>query len=182
MAQYTRGAFSRYATPSSRAVTQSPEVSMLRAICACTASTSSISEGGERMQPRYTAPATSRIPRYKCRFFPLSRNSFGNLPPEPPIFSSTEIAPSNPIGDSQHWLVSPGDLESASRSRPAGKGPRDSPHHPTKPPASEGADIPEANHGPGCRILPSFGEEPKPAAYRASIPSVELFAANRESS
>ena len=31
---------------------QSPEVTMLRAICACTASTSSISDGGERMQPR----------------------------------------------------------------------------------------------------------------------------------
>src|ERR1700733_10327836 len=60
MAQDTRGAFSRYATPSRRAVTQSPEVSMLRAICACTASTSSIREGGETMQPRYTAAASSR--------------------------------------------------------------------------------------------------------------------------
>ena len=34
------------------AVTQSPEANILRAICACTASTSSISDGGERMQPR----------------------------------------------------------------------------------------------------------------------------------
>ena len=44
--QYLSGDFSRYATPFSRAVTQSPDSSMLRAICACTASTSSISEGG----------------------------------------------------------------------------------------------------------------------------------------
>ena len=52
MAQYTNGAFSRYTTPSSRAVTQSPEVSIFREIWACTASTSSISDGGEMMQPR----------------------------------------------------------------------------------------------------------------------------------
>jgi hypothetical protein len=35
----------------------------LRAICACTASTSSISDGGEIMQPAYTAAATSRTIR-----------------------------------------------------------------------------------------------------------------------
>ena len=43
------GGFLRYGAYRRRAVTQSPEVSMLRAICACTASTSSISEGGEIM-------------------------------------------------------------------------------------------------------------------------------------
>jgi hypothetical protein len=51
-AQYMSGDFSRYATPSRRAVTQSPDVSIVRAICACTASTSSIRDGGDRIQPR----------------------------------------------------------------------------------------------------------------------------------
>src|ERR1022692_2587191 len=57
--QYFKGDFSRYATPSSRAVTQSPDCSMLRAICPCTASTSSIREGGLTMQPMKIAAATS---------------------------------------------------------------------------------------------------------------------------
>ena len=38
--------YTQTTTPSSLAVTQSPEVKMLRAICACTASTSSINGGG----------------------------------------------------------------------------------------------------------------------------------------
>src|SRR5207253_4366991 len=58
--QYLRGDFSRYAMPFRRAVTQSPESSMLRAICACTASTSSIKDGGLMMQPRKTSAATAR--------------------------------------------------------------------------------------------------------------------------
>ena len=57
--QYLRGDFSRYATPSRRAVTRSPDCSILRAICACTASTSSISEGGLIMQPMKISAATS---------------------------------------------------------------------------------------------------------------------------
>jgi hypothetical protein len=36
---------------------------MLRAICACTASTSSMREGGEIIEPAYTAAATSRTIR-----------------------------------------------------------------------------------------------------------------------
>ena len=39
-------------------MTQSPESSMLRAICACTASTSSINDGGLTMQPRKMSAAT----------------------------------------------------------------------------------------------------------------------------
>ena len=42
--------FSKYATPFRRAVTQSPDSSMFRAICACTASTSSMSDGGLRIE------------------------------------------------------------------------------------------------------------------------------------
>jgi hypothetical protein len=38
--------------PFNRAVTQSPDSSMFRAICACTASTSSIRNGGLITQPR----------------------------------------------------------------------------------------------------------------------------------
>jgi len=57
--QYFNGDFSRYAMPSRRAVTQSPESSMLREICACTASTSSIKDGGLTMQPRKTIAATA---------------------------------------------------------------------------------------------------------------------------
>src|SRR5581483_1707911 len=56
--QYLSGDFSRYGTPSRRAVTQSPELSILRAIWACTASTSSIKDGGLNAQPKKTSAAT----------------------------------------------------------------------------------------------------------------------------
>lgn len=49
--------------PSSRAVTQSPEVTMLRAIWADTESTSSSKDGGDTIEPRYMAPATSKMTR-----------------------------------------------------------------------------------------------------------------------
>src|SRR5580700_5794292 len=183
MAQYTKGAFSRYTTPSSRAVTQSPEVSMFRAICAWTASTSSMRDGGETMHPRYTAPATSNTPRYRYQFFPVSRHSsLGALPPESPTFSSTETTPSIPIVDIQHSLVSPGELESASRLRPAGKLLREPKHHPSTLAASAGANSHEDNHARECRNRPSSVEAPNPAACRALIPSGELSVANRESS
>ena len=38
--------------PSARGVTQSPDVTMFLAICATAPSTSSISDGGETLQPR----------------------------------------------------------------------------------------------------------------------------------
>src|SRR5580704_17433839 len=130
---------------------------MFRAICAWTASTSSMRDGGETMYPRYTAPATSNTPRYRYQFFPVSRHSsLAEPPPESPTFSSTETAPSIPIGGIQHSLVCPGDLESAPRSHPAEKVPRELKHHPSTLPASAVADSHEANRGPEYRIRPSF--------------------------
>ena len=46
-----------------RAVTQSPVSSIVREIWACTESTSSISDGGDTMQPTYIALAISRMTR-----------------------------------------------------------------------------------------------------------------------
>src|ERR1039457_4732218 len=61
MNQYQSGDFSRYLMPSRRAVTQSPESSILRAICACTPSTSSIRDGGLTAQPPNIRSATKTV-------------------------------------------------------------------------------------------------------------------------
>ena len=50
--QYFNGGFSKYLIPSRCEVTQLPVRSIVREIDACTESTSSISEGGLKEQPR----------------------------------------------------------------------------------------------------------------------------------
>src|SRR5437763_12711306 len=57
--QYLSGGFSRYGTPSRCGVTQSPLTIMLRAMVACTASTSSCRCGGLKKQPRKMTTANA---------------------------------------------------------------------------------------------------------------------------
>src|SRR6267143_517532 len=100
--------FSRNTMPSARGVTQSPEVTMFLENRATAASTSSISDGGDTLQPRKTAPATRATIRYRSqlllvRTLASSRSTTLVFA----IFSSIERGSSSPRGDTRHWLFFP---------------------------------------------------------------------------
>ena len=98
--QYTRGGFSRYATPSRRAVTQSPDFSIFTAICACTASTSSMRRGGLMILARNTRDANTatRIPLLRAA---RRASPHAAVPLRCSTVSSTAVVSSIPISDSQ---------------------------------------------------------------------------------
>src|SRR6266404_925317 len=112
-----------YGTPSRCAITQSPDCSMLRAICAWTASTSSIRAGGEMMQPRkIAAPISSKIKLdSKREIAPVPPRAMVRLEQYSSV-SSTGIVQAIPKGDIRGLLASASGRGRVAGLRQGGKG------------------------------------------------------------